>query len=59
MNTSERSSEAPVCDTDQGPLEEGVTNSSIVGDTGYSSVKFMAKVIGFLDVINLVVFPRM
>ena len=52
MYDVERSKEALVCDPDQGPSKEGVTNSSIAGNTGYPSVKFLAKFVGFLDVIK-------
>ena len=56
---AERSNEALVCDPNQGPLQEGVMNSSIVGDTGYPSVKFLAMFVGYSDVISLVGCPQM
>ena len=55
----ERSSESPVCDPNQGPSKEVVMNSSIAGDTGYPSVKFLVKFVGYLDVISPVGCPRM
>ena len=59
MCDAERRIEDPLCDPDQGPSKEGVMNSSIAGDTGYPSVKVMAKFVVLYNVITIVGFHYM
>ena len=59
MYDEESSNESPLCDPYRGPSKEGVMNSRIAGDIGYLSVKFLAKVVGCLDVTSPGGCPQM